>query len=158
MRQQLFTASCVFAGVIAGVCSTPVHVAGQAPKAVATTKASIPRLADGHPDLQGTFDLATLTPVERQAGTPITLTDEQAAKLEKQVAATKNYQARPVDGDRPAPPVGGDGSAGPAGNVGGENRFWVDSGSHYSVIGGQERALHRPDPAGWAVTAPHHGG
>ena len=147
MRQQLFTASCVFAGVIAGVCSTPAHAAGQAPKAVATTKASIPRLADGHPDLQGTFDLATLTPVERQAGTPITLTNEQAAKLEKQVAATKNYQARPVDGDRPAPPVGGDGSAGPAGNVGGYNSFWIDSGSHYSVIDGQKRASILVDPA-----------
>src|SRR5436309_13395110 len=100
MRQHLFTASCVFAGVIAGVCSTPVHVAGQAPKAVAITKASIPRLADGHPDLQRTFDLATLTPVERQADTPITLTDEQSANLEKQDAATNNYQARPADDER----------------------------------------------------------
>ena len=27
-----------------------------------------PRLADGHPDLQGTYDLATLTPLERPAG------------------------------------------------------------------------------------------
>src|SRR5436309_1503946 len=153
MRQHLFTASCVFAGVIAGVCSTPVHVAGQAPKAVATTKASIPRRADGNPDLQGTFDLATLTPVERQAGTPITLTDEQAAKLEKQVAATKNYQARPVDGDRPAPPVGGDGSAGPAGNVGGYNSFWIDSGSRYSVIDGQKRASILVDPPDGRIPA-----
>src|SRR5438093_12159677 len=139
MRQQLFTASCVFAGVIAGVCSTPAHAAGQAPKAVATTKASIPRLADGHPDLQGTFDLATLTPVERQAGTPITLTNEQAAKLEKQVAATKNYQARPVDGDRPAPPVGGDGSAGPAGHGGGGQSFRDGSGPHHHGRRGPER-------------------
>ena len=143
----------VLAGVIAGMCFTTAHVAGQAPKASATapkspatTKDSIPRLLDGHPDLQGTFDLATLTPVERQAGSPITLTDEQATKLEKQVAATKNYQARPVDGDRPAPPVGGDGSAGPAGNVGGYNSFWIDSGSHYSVIDGQKRASILVDP------------
>ena len=25
----------------------------------------VPRMADGHPDLQGTYDLATITPVER---------------------------------------------------------------------------------------------
>ena len=147
MRKQLFTATCVLAGVMAGVALVPALVAGQAPRAAATAKGPIPRLPDGHPDLQGTFDLATLTPVERQAGTPITLTDEQAAKLEKQVAATKNYQARPVDGNRPAPPVGGDGSAGPAGNVGGYNSFWIDSGSHYSVIDGQKRASILVDPA-----------
>ena len=146
MRKQLFTATCVLGGVMAGVALVPALVAGQAPRAAATAKGTIPRLPDGHPDLQGTFDLATLTPVERQAGTPITLTDEQSAKLEKQVAAAKNYQARPVDGNRPAPPVGGDGSAGPAGNVGGYNSFWIDSGSHYSVIDGQRRASILVDP------------
>ena len=52
----------------------------------------VPRLADGHPDLQGMYDLATLTPVERPAGTPLVMSDEQAAKLEKDVAARKNYQ------------------------------------------------------------------
>ena len=28
---------------------------------------AVPRMPDGHPDLQGTYDLATLTPVERPA-------------------------------------------------------------------------------------------
>jgi len=51
--------------------------------------AKIPRLADGHPDLQGTYDLATLTPVERAAGSPLVLSDEEAAKQEKQVASRK---------------------------------------------------------------------
>ena len=39
-----------------------------------TAKYSPPRLPDGHPDLQGTYDLATITPVERTAGTPFVLT------------------------------------------------------------------------------------
>jgi hypothetical protein len=100
----------------------------------------------GHPDLQGTYDLATLTPVERPAGTPLVLTDEQATKLEQAVAARKNSQAAPIKADRDAPPLGGDGSAGPAGNVGGYNSFWIDSGSHYSVIEGQKRASILLDP------------
>ena len=106
-------------------------VAGQAPAkpaAPAAAKRSIPRTPDGHPDLQGMYDLATLTPVERPAGTPLVLTDEQAAKLEKDVAARKNNQDAPIKADRGAPPVGGDGSAGAAGNVGGYNSFWIDSG------------------------------
>ena len=153
MRMQLFRATCVVAGVIVGASFVPARAAGQAPKAPATAKGSIPRLPDGHPDLQGTFDLATLTPVERKAGTPITLTADEAAKLEKQVAATKNYQARPVDGDRAAPPLGGDGSPGPAGNVGGYNSFWIDSGSHYSVIDGQKRASILVDPPDGRIPA-----
>jgi len=28
---------------------------------------TVPRMADGHPDLQGTYDLATVTPIERPA-------------------------------------------------------------------------------------------
>ncbi len=44
---------------------------------------SPPRLPDGHPDLQGTYDLATLTPLERPAGAKAVLTAEEAAELER---------------------------------------------------------------------------
>jgi hypothetical protein len=110
------------------------------------TKRAIPRLADGHPDLQGTYDLATLTPVERQAGSPLVLTDDEAKKLERDVAARKNYQAAPIKADRSAPPLGGDGSAGAAGNVGGYNSFWIDSGSLYTMVDGRKRASILIDP------------
>ena len=61
--------------------------------------------ADGHPDLQGIYDLATLTPVERPAGTPLVLTDEEAAKLEQQAARrARSARRAPIDGDRAAPP------------------------------------------------------
>jgi len=40
------------------------------------------RTPDGHPDLQGIYDLATLTPMERAAGTSLVLTKEEAAKRE----------------------------------------------------------------------------
>src|SRR5439155_5543647 len=96
------------------------------------------RTRDGHADLQGVYDLATLTPLERAAGSPLLLTDADAAKLEKQVAAGIQLAGLPSRGDRTAPPVGGDGSKGPAGNVGGYNVFWLDPGSHYTTIDGRK--------------------
>ena len=126
------------AGLLAVVASL-VPLAGQ-------TKSPIPRMKDGHPDLQGTYDLATLTPIERPAGSPLVLTDEEAKKLEQQAAARKAYGDTPLKGDRSAPPVGGDGSAGPAGNVGGYNSFWIDAGSLYTTIDGRKRASILIDP------------
>src|SRR5262245_15514071 len=114
-------------------------------QSAATTKraaptSAIPRMPDGHPDLQGMYDLATLTPVERRAGLPLVLSDEEAAKLEQNVAQTKDQGLAPIKGDRAAPPKGGDGSPGPYGNVGGYNNFWLDPGSHYTVVDGRRRA------------------
>jgi hypothetical protein len=138
---------------LASVMQVPAAGQAQAPKRSPAGQRSIPRLPDGHPDLQGMYDLATLTPVERSAGAPLIMTDEQAAKLEQQVAARKDSQAAPIKADRGAPPLGGDGSAGPAGNVGGYNSFWIDSGSRYSVIDGQKRASIVIDPADGRVPA-----
>src|SRR4030081_2794043 len=103
-------------------------------------------MADGHPDLQGTYDLGTLTPLERAAGTPLVLTNEQAKTLETQGAERSDKLAAPVDGNRKAPPTGGDGSPGPYGNVGGYNNFWLDPGSQYTSIDGQKRASLLVDP------------
>jgi hypothetical protein len=103
-------------------------------------------MPDGHPDLQGTYDLATVTPLERAPGSKNVLTNEEAAKLEREIAARKEATERAINGDRPAPPKGGDGSAGPAGNVGGYNTFWLDPGSSYTVVDGQKRASLIIDP------------
>jgi len=103
-------------------------------------------LPDGHPDLEGTYDLATLTPLERPAGAKAVLTPEEAAKLEKAVAARRDKANEPIQGDRAAPPKGGDGSPGPSGNVGGYNYFWLDPGSRYSVVDGQIRTSIVVDP------------
>jgi hypothetical protein len=123
----------------------PAALDGQATKAAATST-SIPRTPDGKPDLTGTYDLATMTPVERAAGSPLILTDEQAVKLEQQAAKRVETLGAPITGDRNAPPLGGDGSAGPAGNVGGYNNFWIDAGSRYSVVDGRKRASILIDP------------
>jgi hypothetical protein len=107
---------------------------------------SIPRVADGHPDLSGMYDLATLTPLERPNGMPAVLSDAEAAKLEKAVVERNAALDKPIAGDRAAPPKGGDGSVGPAGNVGGYNNFWLDAGSEYTIVDGQRRTAMVIDP------------
>ena len=119
----------------------------------AQTSSRVPRLPDGKPDLQGMYDLAMLTPIERAAGLPAVLTDEEAAKLERQAAAAARAGGLPIDGNRSAPPKGGDGSVGPAGNVGGYNTFWLDRGTHYSTVDGQKRSAIVIDPPDGRVPA-----
>ena len=51
--------------------------AGQASKPAAKP-ASIPRLADGRPDLQGNWTNATITMFERRPNTPLVITEEAA--------------------------------------------------------------------------------
>src|SRR5262245_24502363 len=98
---------------------------------------SPPRLADGRPDLQGTFDLATLTPLERPNGMNAVLSREEVAKPEGAAATLLALGSRPASGERAAPPKGGDGSRGAAGNVGGYNSFWLDPGSTFTIVNGE---------------------
>lgn len=114
---------------------------------------TMPRMADGHPNLQGIYDLATMTPVERQRGTPGTMTKEQAQKMEAAAAARIKENDKDIAGDRKAPPKGGDGSAGAAGNVGGYNGGWLDPGKSYTVVDGQIRTSLVVDPADGRVPA-----
>jgi hypothetical protein len=117
--------------------------------AVAQTSAkkyNPPRMPDGHPDLQGTYDAATLTPLERASGTSLVMTKAEAAKQEALTVSLKQQGDKPVEADRGAPPKGGDGSPGPAGNVGGYNSGWLDPGSTFTIVDGQIRASIIIDP------------
>ena len=105
------------------------------------------RLADGHPDLQGTYDLATLTPLERPLNAPAVYTKEQAGKIETAAALRREAGDQAIKGERTAPPKGGDGSVGAAGNVGGYNSGWLDPGSALNVVDGQVRSSIVVDPA-----------
>ena len=53
----------------------------------------IPRRADGRPDLSGTYDTATLTPLQRPArfGDRLTLTPEEAATIEADPFALRTF-------------------------------------------------------------------
>jgi hypothetical protein len=143
----------VVAIVIAWISVTSAQ-SGAKPPAPAATAAkaskpsSVPRTPDGRPDLQGTWNLATLTPMER----PLTakgrdaLSDAEAASIEQGEAARVAKAALPSRGDRTAPPKGGDGSIGAAGGVGGYNNFWIDRGSKVFTIDGQRRTALVIDP------------
>ena len=104
------------------------------------------RTADGHPDLQGTYDLATITPVERPNGAPASYNKEQARRIETAAARQRQQGDQAIEGNRTAPPKGGDGSPGAAGNVGGYNTGWLDPGSILTVVDGQSRSSIVIDP------------
>lgn len=77
-----------------------------------------PRASDGHPDLQGTWSTATITPLERPAdlaGKPF-FTEKEAAEYEKQFLQTTNRDRR--DG-------GADTDVSRA-----YNEFWFSRGNH----------------------------
>ena len=110
--------------------------------------ADIPRTPSGRPDLSGTYDIATLTPLQRpeKFGDKLTLTDEEAAEIARNEAEYMARRNAATDPDRKAPPKGGDGSAGAAGNVGGYNSFWIDRGSGAFRIDGKWRTSIITDP------------
>ncbi len=135
----------------------------------AQSGADIPRTASGRPDLSGSYDTATVTPLQRPRafGDRLTLTVEEAAIVasdpdglastfnlapagsdERQAAREEAQRAgfETGDGNREAPPAGGDGSGGAAGNVGGYNTFWIDRGDDAFQINGEIRTSIITDP------------
>jgi hypothetical protein len=100
------------------------------------------------PDLSGTYDIATLTPLVRPAelGTRQSLTDAESLALARRAAQARAATSRASDPNRKAPPAGGDGSEGAAGNVGGYNSVWVDNGNGAFKIDGKWRTSILVDP------------
>src|SRR5579872_278896 len=154
--------------VLAALLVTTIfQTAAQNAKPAAKSHA-IRRTSDGHPDLQGTYDVATLTPMERMPGVSLVLTKEQAAAVEAAVAQAKAKGDEPIKGERSVPPAGGgeiartlgkvDGDStgfvdrflrlldAGGGKVGGYNIGWLDPGSGFTVVDGQKRSAMIIDP------------
>ena len=130
--------SVVMTGAIA-----PAVISAQAPvrKTVAADKSStIRRTSWGDPDLEGTWDAATLTPLERpaNAGGKLVLTKEQAEAIARAERERNEADARPSDPNRPAPA--------PGGSVGGYNQVFFDRGSSATIVDGQYRSSIIIDP------------
>lgn len=127
MGDRVFVSIGVLAMVIA-VSLQPVPVIGQAVPAVAKPQAWTPvRLPDGHPDLRGVWNFATLTPLERPdefAGKPF-LTEVEAEGYIQQTLTNANADRRDGAGtDAEARP-------GEAVDVGrAYNNFWFDRGTN----------------------------
>jgi hypothetical protein len=136
-------------------------VAARAPLGAQSAGGAIPRTPDGHPDLQGTFNVATITPIERPAeyGTRRALTKEEAARLERVEADRLDKLAAPSEpaDQRTAPAAGGEKRKadatylervfeGGGGVVGGYNGFWIAPGSSAVTINGEKRTSIVIDP------------
>jgi len=111
-------------------------VAAQAP---ASTSGDwvLPRTPDGHPDLQGNWSSATLTPFQRPPDQGPFLSWEDVERIEGRAAGYLERVSQPSDPDRVAPPVGGDGSRGAAGGVGGYNGIYIDRGDGVAILDGR---------------------
>jgi len=154
MQNRFISRTCAAAGMaLAFISLTAVPARAQTPKTAA--KSVMRRMPDGHPDLQGTYDLATMTPVERIPGDPPALTKEQAETLQKAEAARRSKDAK-LDPNRGTLPVGGDRSQGKSffeilekaggGAVGGYDRLWLNQGTAYTMVDGQIRTSIVIDP------------
>ena len=117
----------------------------------------IPRTAEGHPDLTGTYDAATLTPLQRPSefGDNLELTPEQANAIVEESRQRVRDRQRNRGAVTTAPPEGGAPPIGigeefrersGAGNVGGYNNFWVDPGTDVFTVDGKFRTSILVDP------------
>jgi hypothetical protein len=133
--------SLAFSVASAALFGLVIPAAGQAPAARVSTKAppaakagksyKAPRTVDGQPDLQGVWNFATATPLERPgeyAGKQV-LTDEEAAEYaERDAAKFLNNLTKPADG------------------VGNYNEFWYDGNKR--VIDSKRTSLIIDPPDG----------
>src|SRR5579871_26073 len=100
---------------------------------------AIPRTRDGHPDFQGVWTNATITPMERPAvlAGKATLTDAEAKLYEKKDLSSNTLDSDVDSGFNRA--TGGPG-------VGAYNNLFVDRGSELERIDGVKRTSLIVDP------------
>jgi len=141
-----------------GAQAAPAPAQPSAKPAPARAAVNQPRTTDGHPDFQGLYDVATVTPLERpaDAGGRLVLTSEEAAAAEAYDHAREAKDSAPISGDRGAPPAGGERVATKTwleaveqfagGGTGGYNRFWIEQGRQIISVDGQKRSSILIDP------------
>jgi hypothetical protein len=108
----------------------------------------VPRTEHGHPNLQGNWNNATLTGVERAAkfGTRNVLTAQEAAEVEGTAAKHVEENAKPTDPKHGIQDLPKDCGYGFSGTNCGYNNFWVDRGTQVIRINGEARASILTDP------------
>ncbi|MEX1033574.1 MAG: hypothetical protein WDZ30_09455 [Cellvibrionaceae bacterium] len=119
----------IMARAVLGLCLLPLIAAA------ADGEWQVPKTSFGHPDLQGVWTNATMTPFERpsQYGEQLVLTPELGKQMEENnpFERMKAMDSRPTDPDAP-PPTAGQG-------VGGYNVFWMDPGTRVVQVNGEYR-------------------
>jgi hypothetical protein len=124
--------------------STPARAAAASSTSSSTTsakaKSAIPRTPDGHPDFQGVWTNATITPMVRPAAyaSKPTLSDAEAKEFEK--AAAEELQSNDGASDSPGLRAAG------SGGTGGYNVLFIDRGSELARVDGVKRTSLIIDP------------
>lgn len=144
--------------VLMGSILSVVYVVGAPALAADVKKAAgwkMPRTVDGKPDLQGNWNNATLTQLERatELGDRKTLTAEEAQKIEGTAAQHVEENAQPTDPKLGIQDLPKDCGYGFTGTNCGYNNFWVDRGTQVIRIDGQPRSSILTEPANGRMPA-----
>jgi hypothetical protein len=125
----------IYLALLAALAAAPIVAQTAKPQTHAT-----PRTPDGHPDLQGVWTNATLTPLERPAAFAgkLNVTDAEAAAFEK----AQDDELKAGDGKSEGEFHRRAGS----GDTGGYNALFIDRGSELERVDGVKRSSLIIDP------------
>ena len=112
----------------------------------------MPRTSDGHPDLQGNWSNATITPLGRPRGRGPVLTPDQVAEIEERREEFIEVLSATSDPNREAPAVGGVRTGdfafdAASGGTGGYNYVYIDGGDRVAIYNGESRSSLVTNPA-----------
>ena len=107
----------------------------------------VPRTPDGHPDLQGNWSNATLTPLQRPQGQGPVLTRGEVQRIEQGQADIVIERTQASDPDRAPPVAGGTNPVCIDGPRTCYNGVYFDRGDRVAVVNGEARSSVLTQPA-----------
>ena len=110
--------------------------------AAAPAKWQAPRTADGHPDLQGIWTNATITPLERpkEFGERLVISEAEAKTIESQNQQFNDEADAPTDPTTRTQDLPHSCGLGFTGADCGYNNFWIDRGQSVIEVNGERRS------------------
>ena len=120
--------------------AVPVSPVTAQERASSSEQWEVPRTVFGHPDLQGNWTNATLTPFERPSGWERGLTQQEVAEIEQGQAELVARKAEASDPDRPPPPEGGTHPVCIDGPTSCYNEFYREPGDRVAIVNGEPRS------------------